>query len=490
MRTPTSFGALAPLSLCFSIACGAGAPDPVEGAPIGSPRAPVPAASTSAAAPSASASAVVEASPVAPALQAEKRVALFAEVAVVGGYELSALDGSLGALTRESISESNSYDAFGYELDGRTWKLVGSRTFGTMDYAEGLTGKPGGRIAITALVPYGRGADRVEYPLRGGKTVHLGDPMVIGMNEVLANRPPQCGESPGENLFSAMKSDDEYQSSDRTLAVLGLDCGGKRVVQVREGTTTSFHPVGDKDRLASGNRGVFRVGERLSRWDGKAFVEVGPRPPEALFDKGVPQFAVLEVPGAPVFASRPDVAYALSNGEWARVTAEDRTEALTLLWDGKTVWATTTRKDAGVVLHQLHLPGTPAPPKHDTSALKDDPRPEPKLAPMAMTAPGPRCKKHVVVLYGFTKITPADYDFPLTRKAVKGHAELGGVEFAVTLDRGQKYFVGITPSFDKALALKGVIEKGVGGSKPQIVCAEPQVIRKLGLDLTSGEIAE
>lgn len=489
MRTPTLLGAIALFSL--PVACGAGAPDPVEGA-IGSGHAVVsPSSSASGSAPSASASAVVvDASPAAPTAPEEKRVALFAEVAMVGGYELSTLEGSLGALTRESIPESNSYDAFGYELDSGTWKLVGSRTFGTMDYTEGLSGKPGGRIAITALVPYGRGADRVEFPLRGGKPVHRGDPQMLGMTEWAANRTPQCGERPGENLLSPMKSDDDYQSFDRTLALIGLDCGGKRVVQVREGTTTSVHPVGDTDRLTTGNRGVYLVGERLSRWDGKGFALVGPRPPPALFDKGAPQFAVLEVPGAPLFASRPDVTYALSGGEWTRVTAEDGQGALTLLWDGKTVWATATRKQEGTVLYQLHLPGTPTPPKQDTTALKDDPRPEPTLAPMVMTAPGPKCQKHVVVLYGFTKVTPADYDFPLTRKAVKGHTELGGVEFAVTLDRGQKYFVGITPSFDKAFALKGVIEKGVSGSKPQVVCADPQVIRKLGLDLTSGEVVE
>jgi hypothetical protein len=31
----------------------------------------------------------------------------------------------------------------------------------------------------------------------------------------------------------------------------------------------------------------------------------------------------------------------------------------------------------------------------------------------------PACGSNVVVLYGFTKVTPDDYDFPLTRKALK-----------------------------------------------------------------------
>lgn len=103
---------------------------------------------------------------------------------------------------------------------------------------------------------------------------------------------------------------------------------------------------------------------------------------------------------------------------------------------------------------------------------------------------GPACKSNVVVLYGFTKVTPDDYDFPLTRKALKGRTEFAKSRFVVTKDGGQKFFSAIVPTFDEGKKLVSVIEKNVQGSKPQIVCAEPEILRELKLDLATGEISK
>ncbi len=103
---------------------------------------------------------------------------------------------------------------------------------------------------------------------------------------------------------------------------------------------------------------------------------------------------------------------------------------------------------------------------------------------------GPTCKSNVVVLYGFTKVTPDDYDFPLTRKALKGRTEFGKTRFVVTKDNGQKFFSALVPTFDEGKKLIAVIEKNVKGSRPQIVCAEPEVLRELKLDLATGEVAK
>jgi hypothetical protein len=62
------------------------------------------------------------------------------------------------------------------------------------------------------------------------------------------------------------------------------------------------------------------------------------------------------------------------------------------------------------------------------------------------------------------------------------------VKFAVTREAGQKYFVALTSDFKKARALAEVIKKGVEGSSPQVVCAEPEVIRELFIDLATGEV--
>jgi hypothetical protein len=103
-------------------------------------------------------------------------------------------------------------------------------------------------------------------------------------------------------------------------------------------------------------------------------------------------------------------------------------------------------------------------------------------------AGSPRCPQNLVLLYAFTKMTPDDYDFPLTRKAIKGHTELAGVRFVVTKDLGQKFFAAQVPTFAAGKKLTALIEQEVKGSKPQLLCAEPEVLREVKIDLRTGEV--
>lgn len=50
------------------------------------------------------------------------------------------------------------------------------------------------------------------------------------------------------------------------------------------------------------------------------------------------------------------------------------------------------------------------------------------------------CNDIFVLMYGMTKVTPKNYDYPLTRKALKGHTEFADAEFAETVDGGRHYF--------------------------------------------------
>lgn len=100
-----------------------------------------------------------------------------------------------------------------------------------------------------------------------------------------------------------------------------------------------------------------------------------------------------------------------------------------------------------------------------------------------------------VLLYTLVKTTPADYDFPLLRKAIKGHRELAKVSFAETEERGRRYFVGFLDrdALDRmALGAKlvNLIKKEVGGSTPVLLCGSPRVVRKLDIDLASGEVVK
>lgn len=109
--------------------------------------------------------------------------------------------------------------------------------------------------------------------------------------------------------------------------------------------------------------------------------------------------------------------------------------------------------------------------------------------PRALPKPAsPLCPTNLVVLYGFTKLTPPDYDFPLTRKAIKGHTELAGTRFVVAEDGGQRFFTAIVPSVAIGRKLVALIEREVQGSKPQLLCADPVIVRELRIDLRSGDV--
>ena len=96
----------------------------------------------------------------------------------------------------------------------------------------------------------------------------------------------------------------------------------------------------------------------------------------------------------------------------------------------------------------------------------------------------------MVVLYGFTKVTPDDYDFPLTRKALKGHREFEGTRFVVAKDGGERFFSALVPNVKAGTAMVSLIEKQVKGAKPQLLCASPEIVRELQLDLNTGEVVK
>jgi hypothetical protein len=107
-------------------------------------------------------------------------------------------------------------------------------------------------------------------------------------------------------------------------------------------------------------------------------------------------------------------------------------------------------------------------------------------APRAAT---PDCESIFALFYAFTKVTPEDYDFPLTRKALKGQTQFSKARFVVTRENGQKYFGAFVPDFALGKKMVERIRKEVEGSAPQLLCAKPEVVRDLPLDLRTGEVA-
>ena len=106
-------------------------------------------------------------------------------------------------------------------------------------------------------------------------------------------------------------------------------------------------------------------------------------------------------------------------------------------------------------------------------------------APRAAT---PDCESIFALFYAFTKVTPEDYDFPLTRKALKGQTQFSKARFVVTRENGQKYFGAFVPDLALGKRMVERIRKEVEGSSPQLLCARPEVVRELPLDLRTGEV--
>jgi hypothetical protein len=267
-----------------------------------------------------------------------------------------------------------------------------------------------------------------------------------------------------------------------TLFALGMRCNGELGVETwapgsKKSTVTSLPAsVGDaggETRIASGaddQAWVFL--DQIVHYDGKAWAPVpGPHlvlgavasdgtlwgvdDKGAAFKGGVAGFTPVPVP----------------NG----ATVDDLAVA-----DDGTVWISA----GGALLRTKKAGDGVASVKVASTAPTKKPL---KLAPKPGSA---KCKSNVVVLYGFTKVTPDNYDFPLSRKALKGHTEFDKTRFVVTKDYGQKFFSALVPSFTEGKKLAALVEKEVQGSKPQVVCAEPEVLREVKIDLKTGEIAK
>jgi hypothetical protein len=95
---------------------------------------------------------------------------------------------------------------------------------------------------------------------------------------------------------------------------------------------------------------------------------------------------------------------------------------------------------------------------------------------------------YFVQLFTLNAATPADYDFPATRAAVRGHKELFGVQFVETESGGKRQFGATAPDREVAMRLSALIKSKIPSSTPQILCETPKVRRTLQIDLGTGEV--
>jgi hypothetical protein len=262
----------------------------------------------------------------------------------------------------------------------------------------------------------------------------------------------------------------------RTSSFLALPAGGPTYVEPDSGIAFSAGANDDAWLLSSG--------EQLYHYRDGAISEV-PLPAEK------PCSTVKVAPNGTVWllcSGRPFMRMA---EHWQ----EQSTEGNVLLEDlavdrAGTVWAV-----GGGSLLQT---GQPSPADGTQPIATAAAAPAAAAAPTAAPEPrrrlprsgSPSCPNNLVILYGFTKTTPVDYDYPLTRKALRGHPEFAGVRFVVTRDVGQRFFVAMVPSYELGRQLQALIKAELKGSKPQLVCAEPEIEREVHMDLSPAPSAQ
>jgi hypothetical protein len=120
------------------------------------------------------------------------------------------------------------------------------------------------------------------------------------------------------------------------------------------------------------------------------------------------------------------------------------------------------------------------------------PEEESRLAREEYEPPRPAtraCETIFAKLYTLSKTAPPNFDFPLTREALKGHREFSGLDFIEAESLGRRFFGVMARNFDEGVKLVDVIRKGVKGSSPVLLCRKPyHVTRHIRFDLATGKM--
>jgi hypothetical protein len=366
------------------------------------------------------------------------------------------------------------------QVDGG-YGVLGLRRFGSSVYvaAAGMSGR-------TGLIEYfpldARAARRNEPDM---SSVYYGRLHRVSKLQCDGKVPKGQPRLAATNIFDL---------PDGGMVVTGTTCDDDRpVIHIRDRTNKTTVVALDAPEFLESNFGLVLLerDKAPAVFDGRSgFVPLAiPKPPPGT-DKlyKAPDGAFIAHAHAPE-PSKPKT-YFVADGEgWKLLALPDGRTNFEIEAGPTTLWAFVREGNAPPEVYRYHPAGSSAPAAVDATSLVVPPKPKTPAVVFGSIPLNQWCREHaVVVLYGFTKVTPDDYDFPLTRKALKGKTQFNKVRFVVTEAGGQKFFVGKATSVLEAKALADVIERGVQGSKPQVVCADPTEVRTVDIELATGEI--
>jgi hypothetical protein len=150
---------------------------------------------------------------------------------------------------------------------------------------------------------------------------------------------------------------------------------------------------------------------------------------------------------------------------WVKATYEER----------RPEWTTPEKREALLRFGAIHAPT----------------RCDADIGPNFSSWPPPAtvaCHDLVVILARVSKSAPAAFDFPQTRAAVRGHAEIEGTEFVEIEIDGKRLLAAKVTSMEMGSRLVEIVGHRVAGTRPELVCAQPTVTRALSFDLGTGDV--
>jgi hypothetical protein len=419
--------------------------------------------------------------PFALALRAPKDIGIGMLADAVGAWFVTPGEMSTSIVTVFELSGSELVRLGERQVEGG-YGVLGLRRFGSTVHvaAAGISGRTG----------------VIEYLPLDARAAHRREPdrTAAYFSRVHRVSQSQCDGKPtkGEPRLAATDIFDVPEG----VVVVGKTCeDDKNVIHIRNRTNkTTIVPLDAKPEFLETNFGLVLLegAKAPAVFDGRSgFIPLAiPKlPPGADKLHKAPDGAFI-VHADSLEPSKPRT-YFIADGEgWKPLALPDGRTNFELEAGPTTLWAVVDGSAGSPTeVYRYHSGPGSAPAAVDATSLVVPPKQKTPAVVFGSVPLSQWCSEHaVVVLYGFTKVTPDDYDFPLTRKALKGKTQFNKVRFVVTEAGGQKFFVGKASSIGEAKALADVIERGVQGSKPQVVCADPTEVRTVDIDLATGEV--
>ncbi|APR80052.1 Hypothetical protein A7982_05399 [Minicystis rosea] len=188
----------------------------------------------------------------------------------------------------------------------------------------------------------------------------------------------------------------------------------------------------------------------------------------------------------------PDLHHLEASGAWVKIAlprapSGERMMASHISFPaGEMMIVAANEKNTDTMLLGLHKPEKVLDLNAEEGGQKETAK---KVAFGRVGPPTASCKNLFVVLYKLSRVAPPDYDFPLTREALKGHTEFSGVRFAETEDSGSRFLVAFVPDLKQGQKLLALVQSKVPSARPQLLCGEPpKTNRILDIDLRTGAL--